>query len=521
MYKLVCIAGKIRGTEFTLKNGENILGRDSGCDLHTPVQGISKKHVSITVTDDVAYLKDLESANGTFLNGKIVKRGTVKNGDKIALPDTILQVVYVAEKKIIVKKRVSDEEEEEDEEVYLTGGEAPASIPGKLLHLFKYKFMNAIHGINEEYEWRILFGIILTIFLVVIITLTIFPVLQNSKDMLMGEIAKRGAHFADEISRMNSRALEQKLLDQVNAKFLKTEEGVVYFDLFDFEGRIVRPVERMNEYISDPFSVEAKEYASKQRKGNDTFAKPLPGGEIGIGKKIMAFNPKRAEMEAVGVIAIRFKPKTLIVEAAKSTKLYMEALVTAAIAAIIFFGIIYYLTLRPIEEMKYQIEEALRGKRKNVDSRYLFNELAILKNAVNSMLSRIRELGSEEGDAEFDQLEEDTPYVDTLKEFLRGAGVPGMVLNSEKAVAAINLEAEDLTGIRESSSEGENLLDVSREQGFAATVIELCDNSANANGTSQDGEYELGGFPHRVYVTSLMGKDNFAKSFYITFIKDE
>ena len=48
----------------------------------------------MTVTDDSAFLKDLDSSNGTFLNGKLIKTA-VKNGDKIALPDLILQVVYV------------------------------------------------------------------------------------------------------------------------------------------------------------------------------------------------------------------------------------------------------------------------------------------------------------------------------------------------------------------------------------------------------------------------------------------
>ena len=57
-------------------------------------------------------MKDLDSSNGTYLNGKLVKSATVQNGDKISLPDLILQVVYVEEKKIIVKKVAEGKEEE-------------------------------------------------------------------------------------------------------------------------------------------------------------------------------------------------------------------------------------------------------------------------------------------------------------------------------------------------------------------------------------------------------------------------
>ena len=105
MFKLVAVAGKLRGQEFTLKNGENVLGRSEEHELVLPVDGISKNHFSVTVTDDSAFLKDLDSSNGTFLNGKLVKNGTIKNGDKIALPDLILQVVYVTEKKSSRKKK--------------------------------------------------------------------------------------------------------------------------------------------------------------------------------------------------------------------------------------------------------------------------------------------------------------------------------------------------------------------------------------------------------------------------------
>ena len=37
MFKLVAVAGKLRGQEFTLNNGENVLGRSDEHDLVLPV----------------------------------------------------------------------------------------------------------------------------------------------------------------------------------------------------------------------------------------------------------------------------------------------------------------------------------------------------------------------------------------------------------------------------------------------------------------------------------------------------
>tara|TARA_R110002072_G_scaffold534_1_gene3436 strand:+ start:46904 stop:48460 length:1557 start_codon:yes stop_codon:yes gene_type:complete len=516
VYKLVVVAGKLRGKEFSLEDGENILGRDSGCDVHFPVQGVSKKHMSITVTGDTCYVQDLGSSNGTFLNGKIVNRATAKNGDKIALPDTIIQVVHVEEKKVIIKKRKIEEEEEEDD--FLTGGIPPEALPQKLKWLFKYKAMPILHGINEEYEWKHLFPMLLFLFCVASITSTILPVLDDTKQILLYETSKRAESYAKQVARMNNKALVQKKLDQTDTKFIKDEDGVKDYRLMDFAGRVVRPLEKRNEYVNDPFYVQSREYYSFEKNKLRVFRRFLKEGGIGIAKLITAFNPQTSNEEPVGIIAIKFDPAALKAEAANQRKAYMEALVTTVLVAMVFFGIVYYLTLRPIEEMKYQIEEAIRGKRKSLDSKYLMEELNPLRGSINTILQRMRELNNED-EGEFAEEENDQGYVDTLKEFMMGANGAAMVLDSQKNVCFMNSEAEDLCGFRENASQGMNLLDVSREQGFSGTVIELCDNSANNMGTNQSAEYELSGIPHVVNVAALMGKDGFAKAFYLTFVR--
>ncbi len=520
MYKLVVVAGKLRGTEYELVDGENTLGRSDECTVHFPVEGVSKKHLSISVTGDVAYIKDLGSANGTFVNGKIIKRTTVKNGDKIALPDTILQVVQVKEKKKIIKKKIKNEEDDEPD--FLTGGDMPDNIAGKAIWLFKYRFMSIIHGINSEYEWRILIAILLFIFVVVNVTLTILPVMKTSKALLLYEVAKRGEHYADQIKRMNRKALSIKDLDRVDTSFLEANNmGIVSYDLFDISGRIVRPLSRLNQYIDDPFSAQIRQWAEANPKSIDNgFVVRLENNEIGIGQVIKAPNMKTGESDIVGVIAIRFKPTSITEEATKSQVAYFEALITSFIASIIFFAILYYLTLRPLEEMKYQIEESLRGKRRALESQFLWGELSPLRSSVNTILQRLRELQKDALDDDFTELENDETYVASLYEFMQGATGPVLVLNSEKNLSHINPMAEDITGIRESSSLGMSLLDVAREKGFAATVMELCDSSGENGGTSQQGEYELAGHPYNIYAVSLIGKDNFPKAFYVTFVQE-
>ncbi len=523
MYKLVVVGGKLRGQEYILKAGDNLLGRDPSADVHFQVEGVSKKHMTVTVTDDVVYLQDNGSSNGTFLNGRIIKRAAIKAGDKIGLPNAVLQLVYVQEKKVVVKKKTAvHREKEQTIDDLLSGGKPPENLIPKLFWLFRYKIMKPLHGLNQEYEWRVMLGIATFLFALSTISLTISPLLQDSKKILLEEVRLRAVHYADEIARINAVSLEQGALDRVDTKFLDSgEEGVVSYELYDLNGRIVRPTSKMNEFTNDSFSVQVKNILSSNQKGNREYvAMRLEDNQIGVGKVIKTLNSKTGNVEPVAFIAIRFAPTTLATEASNSARAYLESLITSLLVGIIFYGIIYYLTLRPMEEMKFQIEEALRGRRRNVDSQLLFEELGPVRESVNTTLQRLRELQKDESDVDPNDIESDEVYVNTLKEFMLGSAGPVIILNSAKNLVQINTAAEDLCGIRQSMSEGMNILDITKERGFAATLIEMCDNSANNMGMSQSGHYELQGKQYNIFINGLMGKDGFAKAYYISFVLD-
>jgi DNA-binding winged helix-turn-helix (wHTH) protein len=55
--------------EIALRDGENILGRDEGSIAWIDVHSVSRHHARIVVTEDSATIEDLESKNGTFVQG--------------------------------------------------------------------------------------------------------------------------------------------------------------------------------------------------------------------------------------------------------------------------------------------------------------------------------------------------------------------------------------------------------------------------------------------------------------------
>ena len=66
------------------------IGRSSECEIQVPDIRVSRKHALVFIDNSEYCLKDLDSENGTFLNGsKINKLTHIKDGDEIQLGDHV------------------------------------------------------------------------------------------------------------------------------------------------------------------------------------------------------------------------------------------------------------------------------------------------------------------------------------------------------------------------------------------------------------------------------------------------
>jgi pilus assembly protein CpaF len=70
---------------------ELTVGRVQGNDIVLAKRNVSKQHARLTLKDDQAVVMDLNSTNGTWVNGrKITSPHPLKQGDKIYIADFIL-----------------------------------------------------------------------------------------------------------------------------------------------------------------------------------------------------------------------------------------------------------------------------------------------------------------------------------------------------------------------------------------------------------------------------------------------
>lgn len=94
--KLIVKAGSEVNKSFDLIKDKSVLGRDPHSEIVIDDIEVSRNHLTITRKGNTFQIEDRNSTNGTFLNGKKLKKPTtIKNGDLISIGENhVLEFVF-------------------------------------------------------------------------------------------------------------------------------------------------------------------------------------------------------------------------------------------------------------------------------------------------------------------------------------------------------------------------------------------------------------------------------------------
>ncbi|MFQ5696751.1 MAG: FHA domain-containing protein [Myxococcota bacterium] len=82
-------SGGFCGNRFEISRPEVLIGRTPTSDLTLVDDGISREHAMIVWEDDRFSIEDLQSTNGTRVNGKPVRSVELADGDEIQIGNTL------------------------------------------------------------------------------------------------------------------------------------------------------------------------------------------------------------------------------------------------------------------------------------------------------------------------------------------------------------------------------------------------------------------------------------------------
>jgi len=87
--RLLVIAGPLKDSSFALSGTEVPVGRDPSNLLAISDPSLSRKHCVVTREGERYSIRDLDSRNGTFVNGIAVKQSYLQHGDQISAGDSV------------------------------------------------------------------------------------------------------------------------------------------------------------------------------------------------------------------------------------------------------------------------------------------------------------------------------------------------------------------------------------------------------------------------------------------------
>ncbi|MBN1444416.1 MAG: FHA domain-containing protein, partial [Planctomycetes bacterium] len=92
---LTFLTGERRGETLEVSAGPATAGRDAGCQISIRDPKISRRHCQIYIEGGIWRVRDLGSANGTWLDGKRVQQERLAASSVLKIGDTVLEVSSV------------------------------------------------------------------------------------------------------------------------------------------------------------------------------------------------------------------------------------------------------------------------------------------------------------------------------------------------------------------------------------------------------------------------------------------
>ena len=81
--KLITTSSTGEATEFELTNETTTIGRKAGNDIQIDNLSVSGRHAQVITILEDSFLEDLGSTNGTYVNGKLVKKHALEEGREL------------------------------------------------------------------------------------------------------------------------------------------------------------------------------------------------------------------------------------------------------------------------------------------------------------------------------------------------------------------------------------------------------------------------------------------------------
>ncbi len=542
MHRLVIVAGPNRGSAFSLIEGENTIGRQMDNHIVLTSSKVSKRHCALLVTSQEVILRDEGSTNGTFVNGALARRHTMRPGDKLGVGEFVLELVRSGVPAQMSTGQTGSFSNSLDVGMLpsnpfdLSGGagalalpganqaplrsgpanlqeakfedlgprqDLPEDLPGKLKFVFEGKIMPTFYGMLMQSELGNILAGLLGVTLLIAVFASVMPMENMAEQGIQREAKIRGTVLAREIADRYAPNFVNHTESQIDFSLLTQEESIKIVALLNMDLNIVAPQSRLGQLFSvggeAAFARKmVKEYREGREKGGGMF---LDSNTYVHVEPIKAADPRTYANEVVALAVVSIDFSRNMVTAGGLEIAYGSAIIYTAIIGLIFYFILLRLIQKPYEVMNDDLDQVLRGEIPRVTKEFKVGPLEKLWDNVNAAVQRMGkgETTGDEGSVMWDQ--EFAPWVAITE-----SGQMGLIgFDSNLVLVTVNPFFSDLSGIR-SDSVGQTLGQVG-DQAMISLVTEMKGGAERSGTRTSTDKFEFQGIDYSVVATLVGPKD--------------
>lgn len=330
--KLYVISGVAAARSFDLRPGSTVIGRDQAADIQIPSKEISRKHARIDVGASDVTIQDLQSSNGTIVNGKVITEKKIKHKDQIILGDVILEL--------------------RNEDL----PEITAMEVGKTIYKQATKVMT--ERLKPKNLWPY-FSLFFALMFVLMSWITHASYKGLMKDQLEEQVLLNAQNLVRYMAEKNRQDMQLQSFPLLDVEAVLAQPGVVTARIIGNNGRVLAPLKSMDQTDQGPFVMEALNHNS-----NELMA-PSPQNPQGhhiLVHPIRVYDDRQAKYVTLGVAKIEFNTTTAIGPLSQ-TKQLLYIMLVASILISIFLGWLISKTLsQPILLLAEKIQRWRTGQ---------------------------------------------------------------------------------------------------------------------------------------------------------------
>ncbi len=408
MWAIKILTGPQAGQIFPIKEGQHTLGRSPSCDVKIASNSVSKEHATLLAAGDKLIISDLDSRNGTFVNGVKVQNQRLNPGDKLSLHDILVDVIQMQDHvaqgfnhapawagNAAVRLQQdhfqaphleSNFHEQPHASVHASSSHQPAAATDFISNVNAYidnVAMPGVYKIAQALPYRWALALLVVAYVFVVTSLSIVPIVSTTKANIQNESVRRARSIARNMRDANKKYILEHNEAAIDLRAAELEEGVTAALIINAkDGTVIAPANARGEYVNKPFVNQA-------RREDREFSNYVDDSNLGVSVPITAYNAESGSQTAVAYAIVLYDVGSLAMTPKETFGLFVQTLAIALLAGFVLFFFLYKVVEHPVESASLQLDDALREGRDDLKTDYHFPALERLLSNVNSALSRI------------------------------------------------------------------------------------------------------------------------------------